>query len=225
MKLIIKSEDTPHYRSHGFGALMNKALRLCWLHFEKYGNWDVEFQDYQLEDLFSNPEFPNNSESYTKDLIWDGDGPKDIEKNRLAFENCFRNRMKIRFNTNVINWIGVHARGTDKATECELVTIETICQHINQYTERIYVATEDKKRLTKLVGIYGERIAFGSGLGASFGSHHTTGKDRLQINFRAFKDVRILSCCKVFLACNSNLSELAMAMRDPDLPTIVMHNP
>ena len=221
MRLIIKSEDTEHYRSHGFGALMNKALRLCWLHFEKYGNWDVEFKDYQLEDLFSNPKFQKNSEYYTKDLIWDDEGPKDIEKNRLAFENCFKNRCVLPNTSGVYDWIGVHARGTDKATECELVTIETICQHIDKFNERIFLATEDQNRFLKLKAIYGRRIVlpFLGGL-----SHHVTGKIRLKINKGAFVDARILSQSKVFLACNSNLSELAMGMRHPELPVIIMTN-
>lgn len=218
MKLIIKSEDTPHYRSHGFGALMNKALRLCWLHFEKYGNWNVEFQDYQLEDLFTNPAF-GESESYVKDLIWDGDGPKDIDKNRLAFESCFRDRCLLPNTMGVYDWIGVHARGTDKATECELVSIKTICQHINKFNDRIFLATEDQNRFLKLKAIYGKQIvsSFPTNL-----SHHVVGEKRLKINKDAYVDARILSQSKVFLACNSNLSELAKAMRHPDLPIIDM---
>ena len=223
MRLIIKSEDTEHYRSHGFGALMNKALRLCWLHFEKYGNWDVEFKDYQLEDLFPNSILPN-IQFYTKDLIWDGDGPKDIDKNRMAFENCFKKRIKNPVPRQVLNWIGVHARGTDKATECELVTIKTICRYIDQHKGKIFLATEDPARFAALKQIYGTRIHSYSGSGTKTTSHHVTGSQRLHINRLAFFDAQALSISKVFLACNSNLSELAMAMRHPELPVIIMTN-
>ena len=219
MKLIIQSKDTTHYRSHGFGALMNKALRLCWLHFEKYGNWNVEFQDYQLEELFTNPAF-GESESYVKDLIWDDDGPKNIVKNRLAFDNCFRNRSKVKFESGTNDWIGVHARGTDKVTECKLVSIPAICSHINKFEGMIFIATEDQKRFLELKRIYGGRIVNCST--PSETTHHVVGPQRLKINLQAYLDAQVLSQSKVFLACNSNLSELAKAMRHPDLPIIDM---
>lgn len=226
MRLIIKSEDTPHYRSHGFGALMNKALRLCWLHFEKYGNWNIQFQDYQLEDLFITPQFLNNSESYTKDLIWDGDGPKDIEKNRLAYKNCFVLKRWLFNNLASAHKIGIHARGTDKKTECDLVTIEQIKAAVDKLPMMpIFLATDDQRYVDGLSAIYGNRIECLNFKRSTKPVHHLTGNQRLEINKEAFTDAWMLSKSKVFLACNSNLSELAMAMRHPDLPVIQIHNP
>jgi hypothetical protein len=231
MNLLIHSDLTPHYYSHGFGAIMNKALRLCWVHFEKYGNWNISIDDPYLNQIFS---FKKQSSGYVEDLIWskDATGPKDIDKNRLAFQNVFfpkdeilKEIFKVKEEAFSEKTLGIHARGTDKATEALIVFPEDLIESASPFVEigySIFLATDDVYYYDALEEAFGpEKIKTDALVKMSFNGHpiHLEG-NRTEIYKEAFRAAYLLSQTDVFLYCRSNLSELALAMRNPEKVSI-----
>jgi hypothetical protein len=230
MNLLIHSDLTPHYYSHGFGAIMNKALRLCWVHFEKYGNWNISIDDPYLNQIFS---FTKHSAGYVQDLIWseDATGRKDINKNRLAFQNVFfpkdeilKEIFRVKEETFSEKTLGIHARGTDKIAECERLTVKEIMIDTFPFIDKaysIFLATDDAVYLDELQRIFGSLLKTDTTATISHDGLpiHLEG-NRTEINKEAFRAAYLLSQTDVFLYCRSNLSELALAMRNPEKVSI-----
>lgn len=233
MNLLIHSNlNDPHYFTHGFGALMNKALLICWLHYEKYGNWNVRLDDPFISPLFN---FPKIEADYKKNLVWDGDGPKVIDKNRAALNNVFKPNDKVLITClNLINevftekTIGIHARGTDKSTEAPRLQIETIIQFATPYVQKgysIFLATDERYYLYRLINHFGQDVVKHdqtANISTDGNPIHLGDASRSLAYYDAFRAAFLLSRTDVLLYCNSNLSELARAMASEETACINM---
>ena len=212
MKLLIKGIQGEHYWTHGFGALMNKALYLCSEHYRLYGNWDIEIEDFQIQNIFETNTV--KGDFYTRDLIWDT-GVSIPENNKEAYKNVFK--IKSPIDESLVAELGIHARGTDKETEFPRVKLERIIEYINEVNPKsIFLATDDNYFLQPLKERFGDRLKYDKNAIISMDGkpiHHNIQTKR-DTNIQAFTSAYILSKCKSFAFCSSNLSRLALTMGD-----------
>jgi hypothetical protein len=122
--------------------------------------------------------------------------------------------------------LGVHLRGTDKLTEIENISINTIIQTIDKLLNmneisKIYLATDDSRYRTQLQVQYGKRIIFNP---ENIVSHNQRpihfAKNRSIIDWQALSDAYLLSKCKYFAYSFSNLSHLALTFGAPSFAIV-----
>lgn len=236
MRLLIKSTFDRHYYTHGFGALINKAILISAIHYKEHKNWDIAIDDPQLNFLYK-LDNDYNSTSYRKDLIWgelwENKEAKSITREDMveAYKNVFSNyhiAIDYVLNKRVKSYIkpstiGIHARGTDKATEYPRVKIEKIIKTIHENWvskgyERIFLATDDNYFLEPLIKEFGELLYYDKEAAISYDGMpihlniHDVKKN--QRNFEALAAGYCLSKCKGFAYCESNISRLVTFMTD-----------
>jgi len=142
-------------------------------------------------------------------------------KNILNLKPKYQNQFEEKYKNLGIskNTLGIQIRGTDKKTEIKEPNSDTIFQKIDLYflekeIKNIFVCTDDKKYLDLLIGRYGDKIIYDNSLLISENSEpiHKNPKDRSRINLEVLSSVYLLSKCRYFLYCFSNVSLLALIM-------------
>lgn len=233
MSIYIQSELTDHYYSHGFGALFNKALNLCLMNYSKTGDFCVKIDDQQINNLF---DVQLRGECYPtakKDLIFAKAPDTDAFTNRLIYQNIFQIKREIldklelkRQDLISPNTLGIHARGTDKATEYPRLAIGKICETIKYFIDshgisQIFLATDDYYFIDMLqndsrIKAFGLSIVIDKDATISHNNEpiHHDFRNRTKINFDALSAAYLLSKCNYAAYCESNLSKMAIAMSD-----------
>ncbi len=232
MSIYIHSELTDHYYTHGFGALFNKALNLARLNYGITGDFNVMIDDQQINNLFDVSR-GNEYKFEQKDLIFD-DAPETAPlTNRLIYQNVFKIKPEIldklelkRQDIITTKTLGIHARGTDKATEYPRVSIDKIIETIEYFKtkhgiDRIFLATDDHYFIDGLIRnprILALKLLILMDESATISRNnkpiHHDFRNRTKINFDALSAAYLLSKCNYAAYCESNLSKMAIAMSD-----------
>lgn len=134
-------------------------------------------------------------------------------KNKDTFDNLYN-----KYITN--NTLGVHLRGTDKWTEIKPVNDSVILQKIDKIVkdeklDKIFLATDSLHYRNLLVSNFGDMVCFNNDIIVSSNNepiHLHNKHDKYLINRQALYECQILSRCKNFLYCFSNISYLSLMM-------------
>jgi hypothetical protein len=133
-------------------------------------------------------------------------------ENITMFENI-RTQLNINNNT-----LGVHIRGTDKVVELPAIDINNVFDKIDYMLtlydiSNIFISTDDMKYLNPLICRYGSRICYNNVIRSNNSEPiHFDYTARNQLNSEVLSDTYILSKCKYFIYCFSNVSLLALTM-------------
>jgi hypothetical protein len=241
MSIYIHSKLTDHYYSHGFGALFNKALNLARMNYSKTSDFCVQIDDHQINNLF---DVQTRGECYPiskKDLIFDIAPDTDPLANRIIYQNVFKIKREVQKKLDAKRkelitpkTLGIHARGTDKATEYPRVSIGKIMDTIKFFVDsheisQIFIATDDYYFIDMLqndsrISENGLCILFDKDATISHNNEpiHHDFRNRTKINFDALSAAYLLSKCKYAAYCESNLSKMAIAMSDDSQTFIQM---
>ena len=232
MSIYIHSELTDHYYTHGFGALFNKALNLARMNYLNTGDFKVSIDDQQINNLFDIKNKAQNLREY-HDLIFAKSYDTNPLANRLIYKNVFKIKPDIldklelkREQLITPNTLGIHARGTDKATEYPRLAIGKICETIKYFIDshgisQIFLATDDYYFIDMLqndprIKASGLSIVVDKDATISHNNEpiHHDFRNRTKINFDALSAAYLLSKCNYAAYCESNLSKMAIAMSD-----------
>jgi hypothetical protein len=133
-------------------------------------------------------------------------------ENITRFENI---RTNLNINTNTL---GIHIRGTDKSSELPKIDINDVFKKIDYMIEsynisNIFISTDDMEYLNPLICRYGSRICYNNVIRSNNSQPiHFDYNIRKQLNLEVLSDTYILSKCKYFIYCFSNVSLLALTM-------------
>ena len=127
--------------------------------------------------------------------------------------------------------LGVQIRGTDKLTELPAPDIEKILSMIEgelkREAEDVFICTDDIQYLSILKKNFGDLIKYNkSNIISMDGAplHSSREFDRTLLNQQVLGDVYLLSKCKNFFYCYSNVSQLALIMGINDFEKVELLN-
>ena len=132
--------------------------------------------------------------------------------------------------------IGIHLRGTDKATEIGAVSVDTILTRANEVAKtmpdcQFLIATDETALLEKAKRVlHGKVIAYDATRSENGNPLHGPGKDKVkiskpivskaQLGEEVLVEVQLLSLCNLFLHTCSNVSS-AVLFFNPELENIL----
>lgn len=236
MKLQINCTTDEYYKSHGFGALMNKAIAIIAEHYDKYKNYNVAIDCPQIKEMF--PHIPRRHKfdyiiKSQRDLIFNTlideqtHAPHDFEKLKLQHE-AYINVFQIQVNSKNKHKFGIHLRGTDKSTEIAPPKLLTVYHHIDEWLAKdpdnyIFLATDDNRYLVTLMEKYGDKLKCNPDHTRSNDAKpiHFDFENRPKLNWEMFKEVAQLASSTQIGYCYSNMSYLALTVGINNFESII----
>jgi hypothetical protein len=230
------------YEQKGFCSIINQLIDIADFHFNKYNNHNFFVRNKDVEELFDlnnldgADKYDAGSEFLNKYFAGEYDNSFNehvvANRNHLLKKNIiFNTLMKIKkqyllefeekYKDLKIdeNTIAVHLRGTDKNSEIPDFSIEKVFKMIDVQrlnSEKIFVSTDDKRYLDLMINEYGlENILYDSSMLISHTGnavHKSFADQKFRVNKESLMSAYLLSKCKRFLYCFSNLSYIALIM-------------
>lgn len=123
--------------------------------------------------------------------------------------------------------IGVHYRGTDKATECPLISYEEMFEAIRTAgfelrtdDYKIFVATDERSFLNRMIDVFSDKVVYYEAKRSEDGKPlHKSEGDKYEKGEEAIIDCFLLSKTAKLVRTNSNLSFFVRFL-NPTLPII-----
>lgn len=244
---ISYSDQRFNYPYKGFCSIVCGIIDMAMEHYIVNDNFNVKVGESQTLRFFDNT-FQDNTELYDVGSWWleryfsnqlhqsEYNAHTVANLDNLKFKNIvFTNILKIKteylekFDSKVKelgiddNTLGVQIRGTDKKDELPEIQIDRVISLIDQnLKEKIFVATDDKRYLDKLLDRYGDKIIYDKSISISTDNqplHHNC-ENRDKINEEVLSNVYLLSKCKNFLYSLSNVSLLSLIMGSNNFQSI-----
>ena len=240
--LIDFSASEYNYNHKGYTAIINQAIDIAVDHFIRHNNTDLVISDAQILDYFTpvhtfnkydysaaNVFLDNFRKNQTRHNIHNAHTPADKDDLRLRHKILNRILSPKSFLTNEIadllttlsiddRTLGIQLRGTDKVTEIpktpDNIIINSITKTINQYQlSKLFLSTDDNYYLELIKNNFKEILVYNKNNVISYDNKpiHFS-ENRKQINKDVLLDAYILSNCKYFLHCFSNVSYLALTL-------------
>ena len=221
MRLRITSNITEAYKAHGFCVLVNKAIAIALQHYNTYGNRDIAIEDWQINELFD--VHYKGDHDYTVDLVtFEG---LEVNFGEYAFHEADSKDLQIKqevlarlMTPKVIPHItgcelGVHARGTDKATEVKRVDANELMSRLLSYKDKsIFLATDDSYFSVPLMQAFPHIVRNNHTISTNGKPLHADYSNRSKVNKEVLADVLSLTKCEHLFYCYSHVSYLALCM-------------
>lgn len=155
-----------------------------------------------------------------------------VYKNTLKIKQEYEEKFFNKFNQFNITekTLGVHIRGTDKKTELPEINPDQIVLKLKNFisqndTDKIFLSTDDVKYVDLLKHNFGNFLIYDNSNIISTNSspiHFTQNRER--INEEALSSAYLLSKCKNFFYCFSNVSFLALILGAENFYNIINLN-
>lgn len=229
----------PSYAS-GLCATLNNSINVCLQYYKMFQNYDLVLDVHELHQIFDfrvsenglqnfeqiwlNSNFDNSSNAHT---ICDLEKVK--EKNRI-FNNFFSYKDEKMFQQEANKYInektlGLQIRGTDKTKEISAPDINNILDKIRSMLEKheidnIYLATDDQYYKDIILNEFGSIVKTRDVTISLDRQPIHFIEDRSSINLEVMTDVYLLSKCRYFLYCFSNVSYSALVLGANDFKDI-----
>ena len=227
------------YEYKGFCSIINQVIDIALEHYLDYNNYNLIIKDSQIEYLFDiltdATKIEYNSSNYWLDKFLNGNlknkqsAHNECNVDNLFLRNNFFNKVLSikpyyknkfsRLKEQLIDddTLGIQIRGTDKVTELPAPNLEKIFSLLDKQLDKkessIFLSTDDFKYIDLLQKRYGNIL--------KYNSNNTISRDGLPLHFRfdrnklneeVLSDVFLLSSCKKFFYCYSNVSYLALTL-------------
>lgn len=210
----------------GFCSTLNNTINICSQYHNYFGDFNLEIDVHELNQFFSfkkiqensqdfeplwlNSNFDNSSNAHT---ICDID---KVKRKKFIFDNFFQFKNIELFKENSTKYItektlGLQIRGTDKFREITPPTLDKVFRMIDNKIENykldsIFLSTDDIKYQNALIKEFGDLVIYTEKTISKDGKPIHFISDRSVIFQEVMLDVYLLSQCKYFLYCFSNVS-------------------
>jgi len=224
--VTISSYDLRNFT--GFCIKVNALIQYTQEHIYNYQNVDIKYDVPELNCVYDiNPPTENilycgvNNNSSNSGVVID---VEQVKLKSIVFNNIFKIKDAGELNqlANCLitsNTLAIHLRGTDKDSEVPKVEDSKIISYIQSFliehpdVDKIFIATDDE-HYRKLILNNFDNVIFNDCIRSSDGSPiHLYSKYPSDLLYReVLRDCYIISKCKYFMYCFSNVSFLAMIM-------------
>lgn len=240
--LIDFSNTVFNYEYKGYTAIINQAIDIAIDHFVRHGNTDLIVSDQQILDLFDTnfnlidyeynasnvflDNFFKNNTRHNKHNAHTLADKDDLSLRYEIFEKLLTPKKELIDEINQLlnqlniddKTLGVQIRGTDKNTEIPRVPDAKIIELINNdlsehELDKIFLSTDDNHYLQLIKTNFKGKVLYNeNNLISHDGTPLHFSADRKKTNKDVLLDVYLLSNCKYFLYCYSNVSYLALTL-------------
>lgn len=210
----------------GFCAVLNNTINVCQQYHKLTEQFDLSVNVSELTDILEQREYTANLDF---EPVWQSSNfdnscnahsicdPIKIKEKKYIFDKFFKLKNeedyfyeKDKYITK--NTLAIHLRGTDKSKEVvppsDVRIIEHIKYFLDKYEEidRIFLATDDYRYQKLIQDRFSDLLVFREKTISYDGSPIHFISDRTDIYKEVMMDCYLLSKCKYFLYCFSNVS-------------------
>jgi len=240
--LIDFSNPSFKYAYKGYTAIINQVIDIAIDHFNRYNNTHLIISDDQILDYFDPineiKEYNYNASDVFLDNFFKNKTQHNIynahtlaNKNDLELRHEVFNKLLLpkSFLNDEINYLlkkfnindrtlGLQIRGTDKNKEIprvpDNIIISSIKKVLNENNlSKIFLSTDDNYYLQLIKNNFKENVIYNENNLISYdGNPLHFSNNRKKTNKDVLLDVYLLSNCKYFLYCYSNVSYLALSL-------------
>jgi hypothetical protein len=238
------------YNYKGYTAIINQVIDIAINHFDKYNNLNLIISDQQILELFNPTykdeiysynasnvfleNFINNKTRHNKHNAHTIADIEDLKIRNKIFNDLLTPKKEIIEEVELLNkkltiddrTLALQIRGTDKQIEIPKVSDDIIIRSIEKFLKennlnKLFLSTDDIHYLELIKKYFSDNLLYNeNNLISTDGQPIHFSKNRSRANKDVLLDVYLLSNCKYFLYCFSNVSYLALTIGSKRLKNI-----